>query len=66
MLKLQYFSTPWTAACLVFLSFTISWSLLKLKSIESVKSIDAIQPSHPLLPTSLPTLNLSQHQGLFQ
>ena len=26
---------------------------------------DAIQPSHPLLPTSL-ALNLSQHQGLFQ
>ena len=24
------------------------------------------QPSHPLLPPSLPTLNLSQHQGLFQ
>ena len=27
---------------------------------------DAIQPSHPLSPTSPPTLNLSQHQGLFQ
>ena len=27
---------------------------------------DAIQPSHPLLPASLPALNLSQHQGLFQ
>ena len=27
---------------------------------------DAIQPSHPLLPSSPPTLNLSQHQGLFQ
>ena len=26
---------------------------------------DAIQPSHPLLPPA-PTLNLSQHQGLFQ
>ena len=28
--------TPWTAACQVSLSFTISWSLLKLLSIESV------------------------------
>ena len=28
--------TPWTAARQVFLSFTISWSLLKLLSIESV------------------------------
>ena len=27
---------------------------------------DAIQPSHPLSPTSPPALNLSQHQGLFQ
>ena len=26
---------------------------------------DAIQPSHPLSPTSLPALNLSQHQNLF-
>ena len=27
---------------------------------------DAIQPSHPLLPSSLPAPNLSQHQGLSQ
>ena len=27
---------------------------------------DAIQPSHPLLGFSVPTLNLSQHQGLFK
>ena len=27
---------------------------------------DAIQPSHPLSPTSPPAFNLSQHQGLFQ
>ena len=26
---------------------------------------DAIQPSHPLSPSSSPVLNLSQHQGLF-
>ena len=30
------------------------------------RSSDAIQPSHPLLSPSLPALNLSQHQGLFQ
>ena len=28
--------------------------------------IDAIQPSHPLLPPSPPALSLSQHQSLFQ
>ena len=27
---------------------------------------DAIQPSHPLSSRSLPAINLSQHQGLFQ
>ena len=27
---------------------------------------DAIQPPHPLSPPSLPTFNLSQHQGFFQ
>ena len=28
--------TPWTIACQAYLFFTISWSLLKLMSIESV------------------------------
>ena len=32
--RVQLFSTPWTAACQASLSFTISWSLLKLMSIE--------------------------------
>ena len=27
---------------------------------------DAIQPSHPLSPSSLPAPNVSQHQGLSQ
>ena len=29
------FATPWTAACQASLSFTISWNLLKLMSIEA-------------------------------
>ena len=32
----QLFVTPWTAACQASLSFTISWDLLKLMSLESV------------------------------
>ena len=32
----QFFVTPWTAACQASLSFTVSQSLLKLMSIESV------------------------------
>ena len=54
------FVIPWTAASQPSLSFTISQSLLKLMSIESVQS------SRPLLSPSPPALNLSQLQGLFQ
>ena len=45
------FGTQWTTARQASLFFTISQSLLKLKSIELVG--DAIQPSHPLLPLLL-------------
>ena len=31
-----FFVTPWTAACQAYLSFTFSWSLCKLMSIELV------------------------------
>ena len=41
----QLFATPWTAACQSSLSFTISWSLLKLMSIESM----SIEPSNHLI-----------------
>ena len=44
------------------LSFTISWSLVKLMSVE----YDIIHPSHPLSSPSPPAFNLSQYQGLFQ
>ena len=46
----QYFLTPWTAARQASLSFTISWSLLKLMSIESVKPSNHLVLCHPLLP----------------
>ena len=57
------FVTPWTAAHQAFLSFTISQSLHKLMSIESV------MPSNHLIllsPPSSLTLSLFQHQGLLQ
>ena len=38
--RVQLFSTPWTAAHQASLSFTISRSLLKLRSIESVTPSD--------------------------
>ena len=58
----RFFLTPWTAACQTSLSFTISWSMLKLVSIKLV------MPSNHLVllpPPSPLTFNLSQHQGLF-
>ena len=54
--------TPWTAVCQSSLSLTVSWSLLKCMSVESV------MPSNHLIllsPSSL-AFNFSQHQGLFQ
>ena len=52
------FITPWTTACQVSLSFTISQSLLKLVHWVG----DAIQPSYPLPSPSPPALNLFQHE----
>ena len=34
--RVQLFATPWTAAYQASLSFTVSWSLLKFMSMESV------------------------------
>ena len=34
--RVWLFAIPWTAACQASLSFTISWSLLRVTSIESV------------------------------
>ena len=55
-------ATTWTAAHQASLSFTISWNLLKLMSIESVMPSNHLFLCHPWTPA----FNLSQHQGLFQ
>ena len=60
----QLFATLWTAACQASLSFTSSWSLLKLMSIELVMPSNHLILCHSS--ASLPALYLSQHQGLFQ
>ena len=56
------FVTPWTAACQVPLSSTISQSLLKLMSIESVMLSNQLILCHPLSPFAF---SVSQHQSLF-
>ena len=44
----QLFATPWTAACQAFLFFTISWSLLKLMSIELLMPSNHLILCYPL------------------
>ena len=60
--RVQLFLTPWTAARQAPLSLTISRSLPKFMSIESVMPSNYLILCHPLL--LLP--NLSQNQGFFQ
>ena len=62
--RVLLFVTPWTAASQASLSFTVSWSFLKLTSIESMMLSNHL--THPLSPLSLPALSLSQHQDLFE
>ena len=54
------FATPWTAACQASLSFTISWSLLKLMSIELVMSSNHLILCFPfpLLPSIFPSIRV--------
>ena len=54
--QLCLFATPWTAAHQAFLSFTISQSLLKLMSFESIMPSNHLILYHPLL---LPSIFLS-------
>ena len=57
--------TQWTAAHQVSLSFTISWSLLKLMSIESVMSSNHLILCHPLLlPAIFPSIRVSSELAL--
>ena len=55
--------TPWTAACQASLSFTISQSLLKLMSIESVMPSNHLILCRPLLPPSIfPSIKVSSNE----
>ena len=57
----RLFATPWTAARQAHLSFTVSQSLLRFISIESlIPSIHLILCYPPL------AFSLSQHQGHFR
>ena len=46
--------------------FPVHYQLPEFTQTHAHRVSDAIQPSHPLLSPSPPTLNPSQHQGFFQ
>ena len=48
------------------LGLLVPHHLLEFAQVHVHCIFDAIQPSHPLMPSSPSALNLSQHQGLFQ
>ena len=54
------FVNPWTAACWSSLSFTVSWSLLRPMSIESVMPSNHLILCQPLLllPSSFPFIRV--------
>ena len=62
----QLLATPWTAICQASLSFTISWSLLKLMSIESVMSSSHFILSRPLflLPSIFPSIRVFSNESV--
>ena len=59
-------ATPWTAAHQASLSFTISWSLLKLMSIKSVMPSNHLILCHPhlLLPSVFPSIRVFSSESV--
>ena len=62
----RLFATPWTAACQVSLSITISQSLLKLMSIESVMPSNHLILCRPLLlpPSIFPSISIFPNESV--
>ena len=60
----QLFATPWTAACQASLSFTISWGMLTLMSIESVMPSSHLILCCPLLlpPLVFPSIRVFSNE----
>ena len=57
-------ATQWTAACQASMSFTISWSLLRLMSIESVMPSNHFTLCHPLLLLSIfPSIRIFSNES---
>ena len=66
--RVRFFATPWTAACQASLSFTISQTLLKLMSIESVMPSNHLILCCPflLLPSIFPSIRGCSNEWALQ
>ena len=64
--RVWLFATPWTSAHQASLSFTISWSLPKLMSIESVVLSNHLILCHPLLllPSIFPSVRIFSNESV--
>ena len=62
----RLFVTPWTAARQASLSSTISQSLLKLMSVESVMLSNHLNLGHPLLllPSIFPSIRVFSNESV--
>ena len=62
--RVRLFATPWTAARQASLSITISWSFLKLMSIESVMPSNRLILCRPLLlpPSVFPSVRIFSYE----
>ena len=59
------FVTPWTAVHQASLSFTVSWSLLKLMSVESVMPFNHLVLCCPLLlPSIFPSIRVFSNESV--
>ena len=64
--RVQFFATPWTAALHASLPITNSWSLPKLKSMESVMPSKHLILCHPLLlpPSIFPSIRVFPNESV--
>ena len=65
--RVLLFATPWTAVHQAPLFFTISWSLLKLMSIESVMPSNHLILCRPLFlpPSIFPSIRVFSNESVF-
>ena len=64
--RVQLFATPWTAARQASLSFTNSWSSLRLRSVESVMPSSHLIHCRPLLlpPSIFPSIRVFSNESV--